>query len=72
MLGCAGMADLAAELSHEFGVPVIDGVSAAVKHAETLISLKLTTAKRGAYASPVEKPYLGLMEAFSPNHMAAG
>ncbi|WP_296103539.1 aspartate/glutamate racemase family protein [uncultured Agrobacterium sp.] len=72
VLGCAGMADLAAELSHEFGVPVIDGVSAAVKHAETLISLKLTTAKRGAYAAPVEKPYLGLMKAFSPVQMAAG
>ena len=31
VLGCAGMADLAAELSREHGLPVIDGVAAAVK-----------------------------------------
>lgn len=30
VLGCAGMTDLAADLSREFGVPVIDGVAAAV------------------------------------------
>ncbi|NTJ44479.1 aspartate/glutamate racemase family protein [Agrobacterium larrymoorei] len=69
VLGCAGMADLAAELSKEFGVPVIDGVSAAVKHAETLVTLGLSTAKRGAYASPIHKPYLGSMEAFSPSNI---
>ena len=66
VLGCAGMADLAARLSKEFGVPVIDGVSAAVKHAETLVSLGLTTAKRGAYATPIDKPYVGLMDNFAP------
>ncbi|WP_331461892.1 aspartate/glutamate racemase family protein [Roseibium limicola] len=36
-LGCAGMADLAADLSSKFGVPVIDGVASAVKLAEALI-----------------------------------
>jgi allantoin racemase len=35
-LGCAGMADLAAELSNEFQLPVIDGVVAAVAFAEAL------------------------------------
>ena len=30
VLGCAGMADLATELSKEFSVPVMDGVTAAV------------------------------------------
>ncbi len=38
MLGCAGMADLTASLRQEFGVPVIDGVAAAVKQAESLIA----------------------------------
>ena len=36
MLGCAGMADLAAALPAEFGVPVVDGVAAAVTLAEGL------------------------------------
>ncbi|MEP7456635.1 aspartate/glutamate racemase family protein [Phyllobacterium sp. SB3] len=67
ILGCAGMADLAASLSQEFGVPVVDGVSAAVKQAEALVSLGLSTAKRGAYAPPVQKPYKGLMQCFAPN-----
>ena len=34
VLGCAGMGDLAASLAAEFGVPVIDGVAAAVVLAE--------------------------------------
>ncbi len=72
ILGCAGMADLAAELSHKFGVPVIDGVSAAVKHAETLIALGLKTAKTGAYATPISKPYIGEMSVFSPDRIMAG
>ncbi|MET0172951.1 MAG: aspartate/glutamate racemase family protein [Agrobacterium vaccinii] len=72
VLGCAGMADLAAKLSEEFGVPVVDGVSAAVKHAEGLVTLGLKTAKRGAYASPVHKPYLGMMAPFAPETITAG
>ena len=46
VLGCAGMADLATKLSKEFGVPVIDGVTAAVKLVESLVSLGLQTSKR--------------------------
>src|SRR6201996_9360862 len=34
VLGCAGMADLAADLSEQHGLPVIDGVVSAVKLAE--------------------------------------
>lgn len=66
VLGCAGMADLARTLQSEFGMPVIDGVGAAIKHAEALIALGLTTSKRGAYAAPVAKPYLGALSAFAP------
>ena len=40
VLGCAGMADLAASLSHEHGVPVIDGVAAACGFAQTLVRLR--------------------------------
>ncbi len=66
VLGCAGMADLARTLQAEFGMPVIDGVGAAVKQAEALIALGLTTSKRGAYAPPVPKPYLGALSEFAP------
>ena len=66
VLGCAGMADLAKTLESEFGMPVIDGVSAAVKQAEALVSLGLRTSKRGAYASPIPKAYSGAMKAFAP------
>ncbi|WP_136616590.1 MULTISPECIES: aspartate/glutamate racemase family protein [Mesorhizobium] len=66
VLGCAGMADLVSELSHEFGVPVIDGVAAAVKQAEALVALGLSTSKRGAYAYPAGKPYSGALASFAP------
>lgn len=66
ILGCAGLADLAARLRSEFGVPVIDGVSAAVKQAEALVSLGLSTSKRGAYALPAGKGYSGLLAGFAP------
>ena len=60
VLGCAGMADLAAELSREHGVPVIDGVAAAVKLLEALASLGLSTSKVGGYAAPLPKNYGGM------------
>jgi allantoin racemase len=66
VLGCAGMADLAADLSREHGVPVIDGVSAAVKLAESLFALGLRTGKRGAYAAPLAKSYAGGFAPYSP------
>src|SRR3954467_3889191 len=66
VLGCAGMADLAARLSRQFGVPVVDGVAAAVKQAEALAGLKLTTSRRGSYASPGVKKYEGMLGPFAP------
>jgi allantoin racemase len=66
VLGCAGMADLAASLSAEFGIPVVDGVAAAVTLAEGLGALKLKTSKHGPYARPVPKDYSGPFAAFSP------
>jgi allantoin racemase len=49
VLGCAGMAKLARELSVAYGCPVIDGVGAAVKLAEMLVALGHATSKRGGY-----------------------
>jgi allantoin racemase len=67
VLGCAGMADLAYALQQDYGVPVIDGVSAAVKQAEALIAQRLTTSKRGSYATPLAKVYTGGMAEFAPS-----
>jgi allantoin racemase len=64
VLGCAGMADLAARLAARHGVPVIDGVASAVKLAEALIALGHKTSKIGAYALPRPKPYLGTLASF--------
>ena len=71
VLGCAGMADLATRLQREFDVPVIDGVGAAVKKAEALVMLGLTTSKRGAYASPAEKRFTGALAGFAPGRAVA-
>jgi allantoin racemase len=59
MLGCAGMADLAAELTARVGVPVVDGVAAAVAALEGRVRLGLTTGKRGEFAPPPPKTYTG-------------
>lgn len=64
VLGCAGMTDLAARLSKEHGVPVIDGVGAAVKLIESLAALGLTTSKRTTYAKPLAKSYAGTVPNF--------
>jgi allantoin racemase len=59
VLGCAGMADLAARLSERHGLPVVDGVAAAVKLAESLVALGLRTSKIGGYAPPLPKAFAG-------------
>jgi allantoin racemase len=66
VLGCAGMADLAARLTEQHGLPVIDGVASAVKLAEAFATLGLKTSKIGAYAAPRPKTYLGSFAAFGP------
>ena len=66
VLGCAGMADLCAEIADAIGAPVVEGVTAAVKLVESLVMLGLGTAKRGEYARPVGKQYSGLLAPFSP------
>ena len=66
VLGCAGMADLAEVLGREHGLPVIDGVAAAVKLAEALVGLGLRTSKLGGYAAPLGKRYTGDFLRFSP------
>ncbi len=66
VLGCAGMTDLAREISEDIGVPVIDGVPAAVKFVEALVALGLRTSKHGDLALPIAKSYAGSLEYLSP------
>ena len=65
VLGCAGMADLATDLSVALGVPVVDGVSAATKMVESLVALGLRTSIVGEYAPPPAKKYVGLLSEFA-------
>jgi allantoin racemase len=52
VLGCAGMADLAGMLQARHGLPVLDGVSCAVRLAEAMVGLGLRTSRKGGYAPP--------------------
>lgn len=66
VLGCAGMTDLAESLTRRYGLPVLDGVACAVALAESLAGLALKTSKRGGYAAPRPKAYVGAMARFAP------
>ena len=58
-LGCAGMAGLEDAITSELGVPVIDGVAAAVRLAEAVVGLGLKTSKVSTYARPDAKTIIG-------------
>ena len=66
VLGCAGMVDLAAALSARHGLPVVDGVTAAVVLIESLVRLGLATSKVGGYAEPLPKAVAGASVLFPP------
>jgi allantoin racemase len=57
-LGCGGMSGLAERIRQQTGVPVIDGVSAAVKLIEGLVAQQLSTSKVRTYAPPRPKRFL--------------
>jgi allantoin racemase len=59
VLGCGGMADLSDEIAAAVGLPVVEGVTAAVKLAEALVHLKLGTSKFGDLDFPRPKPFTG-------------
>ncbi len=58
-LGCGGMAELEAKVRARTGVPVVDGVAAAVTIAESLVRLGLKTSKVRTYAPPRPKRVTG-------------
>lgn len=58
-LGCGGMAGLDQLIRDRAGVPVVDGVTAAVALAESLVRLGLKTSKVRTYATPRPKKIVG-------------
>jgi len=58
-LGCASMAGLEDAITGALGVPVIDGVGAAVRLAEAVVGLGLKTSKVSTYAFPEAKKIIG-------------
>ena len=65
VLAGAPLAGLARSLKGQLPVPVVDGVSSAVLHAETLVALQPGLALGGSFAAPPIKPNAGLSPAIA-------
>jgi allantoin racemase len=63
ILGGAPLTGLAERVADRISVPVIDPLSAAVSHAQTLVRLKPRAARAGRFARPGPKPAAGLSPA---------
>lgn len=63
-LGCAGMSGLDKHLEERLGVPVVDGVIAALKLLESLVGYGAHTSRRLAYQRPERKELLNLPPIF--------
>ena len=61
----APLAGLARTIRDEVGVPLVDGVSSAVRHCESLVALAPRGARAGSYAPPPAKPHQGLPPALA-------
>ncbi|RZT35531.1 aspartate/glutamate racemase family protein [Cupriavidus agavae] len=56
----APLAGLARALEGKIPVPVVDGVSSAIRHCESLVALRAGTSREGSFAKPPKKPNAGL------------
>jgi allantoin racemase len=65
VLAGAPLAGLARSIRGRLPVPSVDGVSSAVRHAETLVALQPGRATRGSFAPPPAKPNQGLSPALA-------
>lgn len=65
ILAGAPLAGLARAVRGELPVPVVDGVSSAVRHAETMVALAPGKARSGSFAPPPLKPNRGLPDAIA-------
>lgn len=74
VLAGAPLAGLARSLRGRLPVPAVDGVSSAVRHAESLVALQPGAARLGSFAPPPAKPNRGLgpaMEALLDPRLAS-
>jgi allantoin racemase len=60
ILAGAPLAGLAREIGQDIPVPVVDGISAGVKQAETLVALGCGVHRKGSFARPPRKLNAGL------------
>lgn len=65
ILAGAPLAGLARSVKDDLPVPVVDGVSSAVRHCESLVALAPGFARAGSFARPPAKPNLGLPPALA-------
>lgn len=65
VLAGAPLAGLARSLQGQLPVPLVDGVSSAVRHAATLVALQAGKASAGSVAPPPAKPNQGLPPAIA-------
>jgi len=65
VLAGAPLAGLARTVKGELPVPVVDGVSSAVRHAESLVALQPGTARAGSFGPLPVKPHAGLSPALA-------
>ncbi len=63
VLAGAPLAGLARSIADRLPVPVVDGVSSAVRHAQLLVAMQPKRALRGSFAAPPIKANQGLPEA---------
>ena len=62
VLAGAPLAGLARSLAGRLPVPMIDGVSSAVRHAESMVALRPARAQGGSFGPLPIKPHRGLPE----------
>ena len=66
VLGCAGMAELATQMSVELGAPVVDGVAAGIGMLAGMAAMGLRTGTAsGEFMSPPPKQYSGVLRSFT-------
>jgi allantoin racemase len=66
ILACGGMADVAATVEREVGLPVCDGVSFGATLGYAMWRCGLRTSKTGAYGWPEPIPYLDMPDNVAP------
>jgi allantoin racemase len=65
VLAGAPLAGLARSLQGRLPVPAVDGVSSAVRHAQSLVALQPGSARLGSFAPPPAKANQGLPPAIA-------